>query len=417
MAREQRPVPQPFKTKTGAARVKMGGRDITLGPWGSREAQARYDAALAEWLGEGRRWTSRLPMSTWGDLARLYEEYAKGYYRKHGRQTASFTTVIRVCQLLFWSGLNETPLAEVGPRQISLWQEYLLNDPEERWARSTINNYTRVLFDMFRWAVSQERFDAERYTAIKTVRLLRKGRSMAAGMKVAREGRRVLPVPQGQLDAVLAEAVPSVKAMIELQLVTGMRPGELCAMRKRDLRPTRSPEVWAYVVAGTANKTDHHDIERVVYIGPKGMKILQPYLDRVQPDDPVFSPRRTAEEYLERRRASRKSKRWPSHDLAKRTKKRRRKGIGGRDDGEIYNVTAYRRAITRTCERICKDLPEEKRWTWHPHQLRHNAATYITEHESIEVAQLLLGHSTIATTMRYLKVAEDRATAAALKLG
>lgn len=38
---------------------------------------------------------------------------------------------------------------------------------------------------------------------------------------------------------------------------------------------------------------------------------------------------------------------------------------------------------------------------WHPHQLRHNAATYLRHEFGIEVAQLILGHQSADVTEIY----------------
>ena len=39
---------------TGQAVVRLCGKDHYVGPFGSAEAQARYDALIAEWLSRGR---------------------------------------------------------------------------------------------------------------------------------------------------------------------------------------------------------------------------------------------------------------------------------------------------------------------------------------------------------------------------
>jgi len=46
---------------------------------------------------------------------------------------------------------------------------------------------------------------------------------------------------------------------------------------------------------------------------------------------------------------------------------------------------------------------------WHPHQLRHNAATRLRKHYGLEAAQVILGHSTMDTTEMYAE--QDAETA------
>jgi integrase len=55
----------------------------------------------------------------------------------------------------------------------------------------------------------------------------------------------------------------------------------------------------------------------------------------------------------------------------------------------------------RTQERARK----RKRWraehSWHPHQLRHSAATRLRREYGLEAAQVILGHRTLAVTEIY----------------
>ena len=58
---------------------------------------------------------------------------------------------------------------------------------------------------------------------------------LARGRSAARESERVRPVPQAFVDAVKPFVSSQVWTMIELQRFTGMRPGEVTAMRTTDL--------------------------------------------------------------------------------------------------------------------------------------------------------------------------------------
>jgi len=75
--------------------------------------------------------------------------------------------------------------------------------------------------------------------------------------------------------------------------------------------------------------------------------------------------------------------------------------------GDCYTVTSYRRAVARACEKA--SVPK-----WHPHQLRHNAATNIRKQHGIEIARIILGHSTAFTTEIY---AEQLAVEVIAKIG
>jgi len=54
---------------------------------------------------------------------------------------------------------------------------------------------------------------------------------------------------------------------------------------------------------------------------------------------------------------------------------------------------------------------------WHPHQLRHNAATAFRRKHGLEVARVLLGHKTAAITEIYAEADQQRAVEVMAKMG
>jgi integrase len=97
-----------------------------------------------------------------------------------------------------------------------------------------------------------------------------------------------------------------------------------------------------------------------------------------------------------------------------------------------YDVGSYRRAITRGCElafempaelrKIRRSIPEPQKselkeqaaaWRqehcWHPNQLRHSAATRLRKDFGVEMARIILGHSTAFTTEIYAEVDRQQA--------
>jgi integrase len=193
-----------------------------------------------------------------------------------------------------------------------------------------------------------------------------------------------------------------------------MRPSELLWIRPRDLTEV-SPNCWRYDVPPEANKLDHESIDRVVFLGPLALEDLRPWLGLTPaPDQFVFNPRRAEEARYAERRAARVVYPWPSHDPDRR---KARRGTGDNYRGDRFSKDAYRRAIQRAIEKHNRLHPEAPVARWFPYQLRHNAATRILEHEDLAVAQAVLGHRDIKTTLRYAKVAEHRAAAAAARHG
>jgi integrase len=54
---------------------------------------------------------------------------------------------------------------------------------------------------------------------------------------------------------------------------------------------------------------------------------------------------------------------------------------------------------------------------WHPHQLRHNAATLIRREAGLDAARAVLGHRSPAVTEVYAELDQAKAVAVAAKLG
>jgi integrase len=221
---------------------------------------------------------------------------------------------------------------------------------------------------------------------------------LRAGKSDAQEGQPVKPVPQAFVNAVLPRVAPQVEAMIRLQELTGMRPGEAVIMRTVDLETTG--KVWVYRPA--YHKTQHFGKPREIYLGPQAQEIIKPWL-RTNLEEYLFSPRQAREDRFREMRAKRKTKVQPSQVCRKRKKPKK-------VPGDRWTETSYRRAIRQACIRA--DVP-----VWGPNQLRHNAATNLRREHGIELARIILGHSTAFTTEIYAEVDKAQAIEVIGKVG
>src|SRR5204862_5691901 len=93
---------------------------------------------------------------------------------------------------------------------------------------------------------------------------------LQAGRTEARDMPPVEPVSEEHVRATLPFLRPAVRAMVQVQLLTGMRPGEVCQLRPCDL-DTTGP-VWQF--RPVQHKTAHRNKPRVVSIGPKAQALL-----------------------------------------------------------------------------------------------------------------------------------------------
>lgn len=247
---------------------------------------------------------------------------------------------------------------------------------------------------MFRWGVENELVPASVHQGLQAVSGLRRGRTDAP------EGKQVKPVPDEYVDAIQSHVSRQVWAIVDLQRLTGMRPGEVVIMRGLDLDMTG--KLWLYRPA--SHKTQHFGHERVVEIGPKGQAVIRPFL---KPDleAPLFSPTDAAAEHRAMLHAKRKTPlKYGNRPGTNRKRKPKR------TPRERYDTDSYRRAIVRACK-LAK-VP-----AWFPHRLRHNYATMIRKEYGIETARILLGHRSAVTTEIYAEVDRAKAREIVAKIG
>lgn len=376
---------------SGQALVTINGHDYYLGKHGTPESRRRYQQLVAEYLSRGGLDVPR-PNGTYtvADLAAAYLVHAAAWYVKGGQPTAQLERVQRSVGVA---------VELYGPTQAERFGPLALKAVRQRmvaagWTRIHVNHCAACVVRMFKWAVSEELLPPSVHEGLRTVPGLTKGRT------AAREGRRVVPVPEGDVEPVLACCSPVVRDMARLQLLTGARPGEICAMRPVDV--DRSGKVWLY--RPESHKTEHHGYARVIFLGPRGQAVLAPYLDRAT-DAYCFSPR----EAMER--------------SGGRVSRLNRRAVGDHYDSKTFGhaIRAACLRYNRDCDRLEAGASEKghvltlrRIEPWAAHRLRHSSATLLVEQFGWEVARIVLGHRTVATTRIY---AEDDLKKAAEAMG
>lgn len=251
---------------SGQALVEINGRRHYLGPHGTKASKLEYDRLITEWLSAGRSTAFGVPETVISvvELIVSYLEYAKAYYGDGRRgEYSNMRHALKPLRELY----GKTPAREFGPRQLKAVREKYLTAGH---SRKHINASVQRIGRVFRWGVSESLVPPEVPQALAMVPGLRKGHT------TARENKRVKPVDAKIVAATLPHLPLVVRAMVELQQATGMRPGELCNLRPCDI--DRSGAVWEYRPAAHKNANREHD--RIVCIGPRGQEILRPYLLR-----------------------------------------------------------------------------------------------------------------------------------------
>ena len=392
---------------SGQAVVTLNGRDIYLGRYNSAESREKYQRAIKEWLtshrllppedSRGRR-ARATDSLTINEIFASYWEYVQQYYRKYGKPTSEVSSIKRALAPVL-EEYGSQLAKKFGPLSLKTYRQGLI---DAGLTRGVINNNVDRAKRFFKWAVENELIPVSVYDALRTVGGLRRGRSAAP------ESAPVKPVPEEHIDAVIAQVNRHVAAMIQLQRLTGMRPGEVTIMRGRDLDTTG--RIWTYTPQ--FHKTEHHDRERVIFLGPRAQRVIERFLTE-DTNAYLFSPKRVVEE---QRALVRAASRAPV-SLGKLRRRRKRRPL--RKPGEYYPVTSYEHAINKGCDKafpVLEGLSDEeaKRWRkehrWAPNRLRHSAATWLRTEFGIEAARVILGHASAAMTEVYAEM--DRSKAA-----
>lgn len=375
---------------SGRAVVRLNGKDVYCGMYGTEEAKRVYDEKIREWLAAGRklvvapgRPTVRAVVERF--LARAVHEYADGNAKP--REYRCFEIACKPLLDLFGATVAE----DFGPEQLYDVREEMIR---REWARKSINRQIVRVRHVFKRAAEYKLVSWACYGALGAVRGLRKGRARV------KESERVLSAPDACIDAALPYCPPAVAAMARLQRETGARPGEIVQLRGRDLDMRAEP--WLFTPK--RHKNAHRDHERVIPFGPKAREILRPWL-KEDPEAYCFSPSETIQAYQGERTKARKTPKtkWQS-------RQRRVKGPKWKP-GDKYTTQTYSRALVRACEKadraaheadpsIPADTVVVKPFA--ANQIRHTRATVVYKEIALKVARDELGHRNAKTTRGYI---------------
>jgi integrase len=241
----------------------------------------------------------------------------------------------------------------------------------ERFCRDGINDYVRRIVTLFRWGVSVGLVNPMTAWGLTTVKPLEPDYPDTFDHP-EREY-----VTDDVIIATLPLLPPTLQAMIKLQRLVGMRPGEVFGMKVGDIDTKSVPGIWLYRLTShkTMKKTGK---KRVLPLNETEQSLIRPYLIGKKATDSVFSPRTAIAE------------RNPKKKIDYRV-------------GDFYNKDSYRVAVLRAIEKANRRLPADQQIPkWTPYELRHSAASAISVELGGEAATSQLGHTSATTTAIYL---------------
>ena len=324
--------------------VTLNGRRYYCGKYNTEKSIKTYNRLIAEWIAGTLDSPVDKEQPTVAQCLAAYLQHCERYYRKAGQPTSQYAIVKSAVKPLaaLYSDLSMNDLRP------GILKTVLHQYTETGVSRGTANKYLSALKTFLRWCLTEELLSASTYTTCSAVPGLKQGRSSA------KEPEPIRPIPDDDLQCLIDNAPEPLRSMIELQVLTACRPGELCGLRNENIR--MDGPVWTIQLE--SHKTSHHGKGRILFFGPKAQIILQPLLESTAPGE-LFFP---------------------------------------------LTASQYRYELKALCEQL--ELPR-----YSPNQLRHTGATKIRSQYDLETAQLILGHSSANMTEIYAEKNLNKAVA------
>jgi integrase len=346
------------------AYVSLQGKRHYLGRWGTQEARQRFRQVLDAWSAAEAApaaWRPKGPVVTVADLVAAHALHAKVYYRHADGRPTTEVAAYRLSLAPLLKAHADMPVNELTKAHlraiVSAWVAQGL-------ARKTVNKMLARVQQVARWGAQEDLVDEATADRLDNVPPLPRGRSLA------RETGPVPPAGWWPTLAAFCRLPPQVQVMALVQLRTGARPGEVCAMRADEVhRGEVTVEAgeqlvtlavpagcWAWVPG--QHKSRWRGKVAVYVVGPRLQSLLRPFLDAAG-GGYVFPGKRSAH----------RAECW------------------------------YWVQVAEACE--AAGLPASLHWS--PNQLRHSFLTRRKRKAGIDRARASVGHSSTKTTEVYIQ--------------
>ena len=324
--------------QSGRGRILWHGTSRLLpGEYNSPESLAAFAQMVAIVAATGHLPDVRVEQVTMNDLRNKFRKYAEQSYRTKEPRNYDYA-LAAACKMF-----GNLAVSEFTPAHLKTVRQSMLN---AHLCRTTVNRRVRQIVFVFRWAVEEQIVKPEIWQALAAVRPIQRGRDNAIDYEP------IQPVSESDFLRVVEAVPPRYRPALWVQLLTGMRSGELLAMRPQDVQ--MGGRHWYYT------PKEHKTAKE---IGAKIIGIPEPAI--------VFLVEAMPKEF---------SFRWFP-----------------------WSVDVHRRAVQRVCEKLGITV-------WHPHQLRHALATKAKASLGDSAAQALLAHTNPKTTKRYAHQSIDEIT-------
>jgi integrase len=385
-------------------RVWWNGRYYYLGSAGSAESRAEYTRLVAVWAAD----PNAVPGRAAGPLV---AELCRDYLASDACPVGEPADRCRRAVELLLGHHARTDADEFRAPDLDAWQSWLCRQADETgrplFNRTYIGHLIGVVRGIWKWGVRTGRVPVERYQELLTVPPPRYG--------ACREPEPVAPADPRAVAAALPHLRPPVRAMVELEALTGARPGELCRLTPADVLRGGRVQVpgvglvdldreGVWVCVPKEHKKKHRRKPRWLVLGPKAQAVLAPWLER-DAGSYCFCPREALSDLRVEQRADRAARGGGSGGNRKPAAASQRLRPGG-----CYTPRTYRQAVARACKRA--GVPH-----FSPYQIRHAWAGEVDAAFDLDHVQASLGHDDPDTARRYSKRSFRKAADVAKGMG
>jgi len=228
--------PPKYCKMNGQAVVYHSGRPHYLGRHGSPESKTAYARFIAEIQ-------ANPGFSQKKDEAHVTVRGLAAAFLDHAEANFDYTEYshYRIIVLDFLDKLygDSISVDSFKPRCLKLVRTEMIQS--HRFCRRVVNRYIHRIVSMFAWGVENDLVQETTWRTLKVVKSLRQGTEGTFDNE-ARE-----PVPDDVVRRTLPFMPPTLRVMVQLQRILGMRPCEIFKMRVGDIDTTRKNGLWYYV--------------------------------------------------------------------------------------------------------------------------------------------------------------------------
>lgn len=339
--------------------VQYRNKRYYLGPWKSEIAADAYRDFLAQVF--SAKPDRQQPSAK--TIAGIVKLYLDDVALNHGIGPRGRYAAAKLAMKSLTADYAAEPVESFGPLKLKRLQKKLAT---ERVTRRYVNATIKQIKRMFRWAATEELIPGGSWHSLSSLSNLKAGESKA------RESPQRLPATDAQIAATEKFLTPMVRTMVQFQRLTGARSGSVVLAKPSQFDRTENIWLWR-----PPHKTQHLGHELVVPVGPKAQAAIEHLLKACQPDDYLFTPRKTA--------------------ANKRYRPRYTPGTYGKS---VQNA-AKKAGVAH----------------WSPHQLRHARGHEIRKGYGVEAVQACLGHRSVSMAEHYSDQRTDLAIKVARETG